>query len=192
MPFATRTTKVVRTNERFGVELVWQNYGDLVEAVEAEGWTQAGEGNFATVLVRGNEAIKVFADEAYTQYLVEVVRPDCPAFPRLLSPIYRGQELSLVHLERLEPVGDHIAEYFIDVRESMRCSFENGSISGDIDLERLKSFLGDHALDALAGIFRLGETRDYIFDAFYASNVMMREGYDGVVFTDPLAAYEEE
>ena len=188
MPSVARRTTIVRTMERFGVELDWKYQPDLIEAIEHEGWNQAGQGNFGTVLVRGNEAIKVFDDQAYTQYLLKVVRPDCPAFPRVLSPIYRGNQLSIVHLERLEPAGDEIADYFRTTRDKLRLCFAFGSISDEyINVDEMDAMLGYDAVGALALIFDLAKARGYVFDGFYASNVMRRKGYDGVVFTDPVA-----
>jgi hypothetical protein len=79
----------------FGHELISENFDAIVGAAINQGWKPAGHGNCSSVFVYGEQALKIFSDEAYSNYLTEIVKitPN-PSFPN------RG---------KLVEINDHLA-----------------------------------------------------------------------------------
>jgi len=176
------------TGELFGITLSKANKSAIILEAHKNGWQQMNkDGRYATVLVKDDQALKIFADSAYLEFLDELVLPSKnDLFPIILEGPIIGRGLAAIFLERLEPlslqdkkIADHLG-ILLDVATD-----EDVLDAEPFRVDAVRERMGQNGLDTLAQIAdlvnRLGLRGD-----ISTQNLMRRPNTNELVFTDPV------
>ena len=177
-----------------GEHLLFDNRFAVVDAAIADGWSLRGSGSFSRVLVKDDQALKIFSDDAYLQYITsDIVKNGSDAAPRILEPIIQGDGLAVVILEKLlfwptqekdaeivaalDMVAEDITDYGVDAAIELFMTNDFKAIHDWLKPNGKKFFV------ELLGFISENEVRPDI----KIENLMMRPSSGQIVFSDPVA-----
>ena len=177
-----------------GERLSFDNRFAVVDSAKADGWNLRGSGAFSRVLVKDDQALKIFFDDAYLQYITsDLVKRGSEATPRLLSPVIYGDRLNAVFLEALvhwsfteevsnivfglDMVAEDIFDYGLDVAIK---SFQSS------DFQSAHDWLKPSGVTFFIELLKFIDKTKFRPD-ISSTNLMMRKSTGQAVFSDPVA-----
>jgi hypothetical protein len=170
----------------FGIPITRDTEQDIIDTAQADGWIWAGRGEFSIVFVRGTQALKLFSDPAYFEFLTQIVTPDNEAFPKIIEGPYLGYDLSAVIVERLEPLSEN--DYWLS--SQIADLADEAQYLGNLDVDSDEAYalsvhISNDGVDALSLIIGLAHAFGLGTD-LQPQNLMRRPKTGQLVFSDPL------
>lgn len=152
----------------------------LVDMLERNGFKPIGEGYFSYVYERGNEAVKLYFDKCYDQFIALARANPNPHFPKFKgNSVKFGPSIRMIRMEKLTPItpfgeADRVAR--------MVKSYYNAARDGnEVDYEVPEEEKG--LFEACRILYENNKANCY-FD-MHGANVMMRGST--IVITDPFS-----
>jgi len=172
----------------FDIPIAFDRHDEIIAAAKNAGWEQkTRSGGYATVLVRDNQALKIYEDTAYDHFLSQIQARENSTYPVILDGPLVGVGLSVIFLERLESLGYEDAL----LADKLRWYALESEGRGEIDpkhpyIELVRERMGEDGVSALDFIMHFAKDHAYIAD-FNIRNLMLRPLSNQIVFADPVS-----